>query len=176
MSGESEGARDHFWNDVFSMVDFLEEQACCGEFEQMPERERRLLKYGAVHLRGAVEAVVEGLRQLPDERRRSLEQRDMKVAIYAAFLVGRFSDATESAIKFAKDERASEARKARAESPSELALIDAIVAERGGGAAERPAKEATAILGAVNIRLKKSGFGSVKIDVIRRRLEKFPLS
>ncbi len=68
------------------------------------------------------------------------------------------------------------ARKKRAASNRETALIDAIIEEHGNKKCERPSKEAGAILEAVNKRLKLNKFPAVKVDVIRRRLEKFPRS
>jgi hypothetical protein len=56
----------------------------------------------------------------------------------------------------------------------EAALIAAISAEHGTGAARHPNKEAGAILDAVNRRLESVGLKPVKIDVVRRRLEQWP--
>ena len=67
-------------------------------------------------------------------------------------------------------------RDARTNSPEKKALREAIVAERGDGPVDRPTKEAGAILDRVNARLESAGFPPVKIDVVRRQLEKFPRS
>jgi hypothetical protein len=68
--------------------------------------------------------------------------------------------------------QAEAARKNRAASPQEVALIAAIEAERGTTPVRRPNKEADAILDGVNRRLAAEGFATVKVDVVRRRLEK----
>jgi hypothetical protein len=64
--------------------------------------------------------------------------------------------------------------KAKKHAPSEIALIAAIRAEHGTKEATKPFKEAGAILSAVNLRLEAGGLKPVKVDVIRRRLEKWP--
>jgi hypothetical protein len=64
--------------------------------------------------------------------------------------------------------------KRKQNAPQEAALMAAIIAERGNGPAAQPKKEAGAILSDVNKRLRADGFEEVKIDVIRRRLQKFP--
>lgn len=73
-------------------------------------------------------------------------------------------------------ERAAHARDARANTAEEISLCAAIVAERGGGPAEHPWKEAEAILTPVNQRLKFGGYDSVKVGAVARRLKKFPHS
>jgi hypothetical protein len=65
-------------------------------------------------------------------------------------------------------------KKRKQNAPREAALMAAIIAARGNGAAAQPTKEAGAILSDVNKRLRADGFEEVKIDVIRRRLQKFP--
>jgi hypothetical protein len=70
--------------------------------------------------------------------------------------------------------RAAAMRDIKRKAPKEVALLAAIIAERGNGAAAQPKKEAGAILSDVNKRLRADGFEEVKIDVIRRRLQKFP--
>jgi hypothetical protein len=64
-------------------------------------------------------------------------------------------------------------RKKEKRSNAEAALIDAIRAERGEGTVRRPYKEAVAILDAVNRRMEATGLEPVKVDVVRRRLEKW---
>lgn len=99
----------------------------------------------------------------------------------AAFLIGAHGAITESARDFfspriekdVKNKQAALARLERSKKPAEIALKKAIFDIRGSGPAERPAKEAEAILDEVNRRLEGAGFGAVNVDVVRRRLEKF---
>ena len=83
---------------------------------------------------------------------------------------------SETHKKHTEKTSAENARKKRAASNQETTLIDAIIEEHGNKKCERPSKEAGAILKAVNERLKLKKFPAVKVDVIRRRLEKFPRS
>lgn len=71
---------------------------------------------------------------------------------------------------------AENARNKRAVTIEEMALIDAIIAEHGNKKCERTSKVAYSILKLVNARLTKQKLPPVKVDVIRRRLAKFPLS
>jgi hypothetical protein len=73
---------------------------------------------------------------------------------------------------FTLTEQAKAARVRRSASPMERALNSAIETELAGATVLRPAKEAEAMLDAVNRRLKEAGFETVKVDVVRRRLEK----
>jgi hypothetical protein len=73
--------------------------------------------------------------------------------------------------RFALSKQAKAAREKRAASPREIALIAAIEAELAPSIL-RPSKEAEAILDAVNLRLGANGFAPVKVDVVRRRLER----
>jgi hypothetical protein len=77
-----------------------------------------------------------------------------------------------TALHFTRAEQAKAARARRSASPKERALNSAIDAELGGATVSRPTKEADAMLDAVNRRLSESGFEPVKLDVVRRRLEK----
>jgi hypothetical protein len=86
----------------------------------------------------------------------------------------------EDVAKIRRDERqqvrtdqAEQARagKARAASNKNQALRDAIAAEMTGPPSQHPYKDAEAILGGVNARLKKQGFPSVSVDTIARRLK-----
>jgi hypothetical protein len=72
---------------------------------------------------------------------------------------------------FTLSKQAKSAREKRAASPKEVALITAIELELGASSILRPTKEAEAILDAVNRRLESAGFATVKVDVVRRRLE-----
>ena len=94
--------------------------------------------------------------------------------IEAAFTIGAIVGISESTKQLLKIRQAEVARKARETQPRELALRKAILAERGCGPVLRPAKEAAAILTAVNARLKLDRFEEVNVDVIYRRLKKFP--
>ncbi|MFO1125099.1 MAG: hypothetical protein U1E25_07345 [Methylocystis sp.] len=81
--------------------------------------------------------------------------------------------------RFVKNFRAQQAavgRRARSQKPEELALMAAIGKSRGNGHVAKPTKEASAILDQVNKDLVDAGFKPVKVDVVRRRLEKFPRS
>jgi len=78
-----------------------------------------------------------------------------------------------------KSKSIGDARQAKemAAKPAEAALHAAIIAERGHVRPVGPCwTEANAILADVNKRLKALGFDPVKVDVVRRRLEKFPRS
>ena len=86
----------------------------------------------------------------------------------------------EDVAKIRRDERrqahadqAEQARKARAASSKEQALRDAITAEMAGSPmpSQHPYKDAEAILGGVNARLKKRGLLPVSVDTIARRLK-----
>ncbi len=70
------------------------------------------------------------------------------------------------------ERKTADMRKARSETPAELALIEAIEAERGGRPVTQPKKEAGAMLDAVNAKLVDAGHATVKLDVVRRRLGK----
>lgn len=72
--------------------------------------------------------------------------------------------------------QAMEARDSRERKPERIALRDAIEAEHVVGPVNRPSKEAAAILDGVNRRLQHAGFEPVKVDRVRRELEKFPRS
>ena len=63
-------------------------------------------------------------------------------------------------------------RQARTETPEELALSEAVEAERKPDSRASAGKEAVAILDAVNRRLSNAGFAIVKKEKVRRRLEK----
>jgi len=68
--------------------------------------------------------------------------------------------------------KTSKMRRARSGKPEELALDEAVEAERNGRPVLQPKKEAGAMLRDVNARLKAAGHAEVLIDVVRRRLEK----
>lgn len=95
-------------------------------------------------------------------------------AVEAAFTIGATVGVSESTKQLLRIRQAAAARKARETQPRELAIGRAIQAERGSGPVVRPAKEAAAILSGVNTRLKLEGFEGVTVDVIYRRLKKFP--
>jgi hypothetical protein len=86
--------------------------------------------------------------------------------------IGKISEQKGNAHRFILSKQAEAARKSRAANPREVALIAAIKAERGTTPILRPNKEADAILDGVNRRLEAAGFEQVKVDVVRRRLEK----
>ena len=86
--------------------------------------------------------------------------------------IGKSSENKTNAHRFILTKQAEAARKNCAASPREIALIAAIEAERGTTPILRPNKEADAILDGVNRRLEAAGFEQVKVDVVRRRLEK----
>jgi hypothetical protein len=73
---------------------------------------------------------------------------------------------------FVLAKRAKAAREKRAASPQEDAITAAIEAEQAASPTLRPYKEALAMLHAVNHQLETAGFAPVKVDVVRRRLEK----
>jgi hypothetical protein len=102
----------------------------------------------------------------------------------AAYLIGTHGVIPPSAENYlrapiafeTKAERAAHARQERAEGSEEQTLLAAILAERGPGPVLQPWKEAYAIRGAVNRQLAASGHEVVEVDVIYRRLLKFPRS
>lgn len=75
-----------------------------------------------------------------------------------------------------QSQAAETARASRATSPERIALESAVIELHGNKKCERSSKEAAAILSAVNRRLADGGFGPVKVDAIRRCLEKLPRS
>jgi hypothetical protein len=89
----------------------------------------------------------------------------------AFFEIGIRATVTESAKKYFDNRNTRRMRDSRANSCHEQALLAAIKAVRGNGPVTRPAKEANAILDAVNRRLESNGNAPVKLDVIRRRLK-----
>ena len=93
-----------------------------------------------------------------------------------AFLIGALTTRNVAAEKILQVDQAARAREARAQTPKEVALRAAIEAERDAGPVRKPTKEAGRILSPVNYRLQEAGFDPVKVDVIRRRLEKLPRS
>jgi hypothetical protein len=107
--GENE-VRDHFWNDPLSMVQFCEDIALGAlEFEKMDESERRRLVFANARLRPAVEMMMRSLREIPNHQTQCL-QESLRDAIYAALLIGRYSDATKSAAIFSQVKNAKESR------------------------------------------------------------------
>jgi hypothetical protein len=73
-----------------------------------------------------------------------------------------------------RDRNSSLARKQLAKNRAPDTLIAIIKNVRGDAAAERPDKEANAIMGTVNARLAEKNMPPVKKDVISRCLKKFP--
>jgi len=94
----------------------------------------------------------------------------------AVFDIGACAMTTSSAERFGKEAQAQLARETRARKPEEIALREVIDAVRGKGPCPKPSKEAGYILVVVNERLRAKGLVDVSVDVIRRRLEKFPRS
>lgn len=104
--GEQE-LRDHFWNDPLSMVQFCEEIALGAlQFEKMDASERSRLAFATARLRSAVEVMMHSLREIPNGHQKQIAQDSLRDAIYAALLVGRYSDATKSVEFFAQVKRA----------------------------------------------------------------------
>jgi hypothetical protein len=93
----------------------------------------------------------------------------------ASFVIGSIARPTDPAKEFFKHEHAEEMRAAKGakSAPAKTALINAVVAVRGAGPPAPTAwKEAECILDPVNRQLKSVGFEHVKVDKIRRVLEK----
>lgn len=96
----------------------------------------------------------------------------MTEAIWAANVLGRFSPPIKAIVKMEKIQGAQHMRNVRANSKAERALWSAVVSEAREGMIARPSKEASAIIDGVNKILKEAGHAPVKLDVVRRRLEK----
>jgi hypothetical protein len=94
-------------------------------------------------------------------------------AVSMIYSIGHLSDYGD---RFSEVRRAFDMQKKKKgkQAPQEAALIEAIKVEHGIEAESRPNKEAGAILDAVNQRLELAGLKTVKVDVVRRRLEKWP--
>jgi hypothetical protein len=90
---------------------------------------------------------------------------------YAIHGLLKLGESDSIAHQFFLSKQAKAARRKRAANPRENALMAAIEAELGTSPILRPNKEAEAMLDAVNLRLGAGGFGPVKVDVVRRRLE-----
>ncbi|PNE10146.1 MAG: hypothetical protein CR217_15975 [Beijerinckiaceae bacterium] len=96
----------------------------------------------------------------------------------AQYLIGSRGGFTERAKSYFFAGRAKEMRNllAAKKAPKRRALLKAIIAVRGDGPVEHACKEADGILPDVNERIKSDGHEPVKVDVVRRVLEKFPRS
>ena len=133
--------------------------------------ERRALRNSELALRSCL-SVLGGL----DTRDRFMVAR----ALSAMAVISRYADPGDAQwerfSKIFRHSQAGIARRRRAQSAEELALNAAIQKARGEGPVERPWKEADASLDQVNAFLREAGFAPVKVDVVRRRLEKFPRS
>ena len=151
--------------------------------------DREKIEYGQRHLRWAFDELSKWF----FDPRRDLKPADQEHGyrvlhqlMCAVFLIGERTTVTESAKNVfrpaieseARVTQASLARQRRASSPKEKALRAAIEAERGAGPVAHPTKEAVRIHDGVNRRLglHDQRLGEVSVDVIRRRLEKFPRS
>jgi hypothetical protein len=103
MSDDEQEARDHFFSGPLGMVQFCEDTALEAlQFEEMAEPERNKLLYAKKHLRPAVEALINTMREIPNDLNKTLAQDHIRDSIFAAMLIGRYSDATESAKIFAR--------------------------------------------------------------------------
>jgi hypothetical protein len=165
------------------MERFGSEVLAAGSGRTLPEEEREQLALALQRLRPTFNDLQTRIFDPLFEIDRTLRSRGLGL-IYelmrASFLIGAHGAITEGAEVYFKPKierdaelaRAANARKKRSESPQELALRKAIVAARGNGPVEKPSKEADSIWNEVNSQLKRDGFKIVKIDVIRRRLEK----
>jgi hypothetical protein len=85
-------------------------------------------------------------------------------------------EARKELLKEFLESAASKMRAARANEPEELALRDAIEAERQSREIVKPWKMAEEILDSVNLRLAEKGFPPVNADRIYRRLKSTSLS
>jgi hypothetical protein len=107
MSNGEQELRDHFWNDPLSMVQFCEDTVLGAlQFEKMPKPDRDKLVFADKQLRPAVEAIMNSLREILDEQQTKLAKDSLRDAIFAAFLIGKFSDATKSAEIFIQVKKA----------------------------------------------------------------------
>jgi hypothetical protein len=92
--------------------------------------------------------------------------------ISSAFVGGSRGTVTVSGKNYVHHVQTQKMRDDRASAPAEVALLKAIVAERGDSPVEHPFKEADAILKNVNMRLESDEFPPVTVDAIYRRLKK----
>jgi hypothetical protein len=101
---------------------------------------------------------------------------------YLALLMGDVMNISKSSHAIPKmqkdlaDRQAASMRYKRRTAPEKIALHKAIESMRGDGPCEHPYKEADRILGLVNENLESQGYKPVKVDVVYRRLHKFPRS
>jgi hypothetical protein len=93
-------------------------------------------------------------------------------AIWASTGLTRFAPPVKAISRQEEYHCAAHARRARQEKPEALALFDAVFDAIGGEKVLRPTKIAVSILDQVNSRLISAGHKEVKLDVVRRVLEK----
>jgi len=145
--------------------------------------ERKVLRAFSDIFSGDLHDLISDIQRIDDQRLKESILHHLHIAMTSVHTLGRlgakhnFDDMRKAvAVKESMIKQAAKARDARANSPDAKALIEAIKAERGDGPVAKPTKEAAAILDGVNGRLEQQGLEPVKVDVVRRRLEKFPRS
>jgi hypothetical protein len=99
-------------------------------------------------------------------------RRAYRLLSFAKIGVCKMTKSDNNAHQFALSKQAKVARRKKGSNPRQEAITTAIEAEQAAQPTLRPYKEALAMLGAVNGRLEAAGFAPVKVDVVRRRLQK----
>jgi hypothetical protein len=163
------------------LQDFVEEnRSTIIEFPESEDHEsdKKVIAQASSAFRRDFNAFVNSIEPIRAENPRHLHHVYEAVhhLIVDVFFIGASRSLTkDTKLHFGKLQ-AGYARRKRKTSPEEMALAAAIEAERGTGPVSKPTKEAGAILSAVNQRLQENGFPIVKVDKVRRRLDKFPRS
>ena len=104
-------------------------------------------------------------------RKIALRRAD-RLLSFAKIGVCKMTESNYNAHQFVLSKQAKVARRKKGSNPRQDAITAAIEAEQAAAPTLRPYKDALAMLDAVNRRLETAGFAPVKVDVVRRRLEK----
>ena len=118
--------------------------------------------------------LVKSLQLSPDKKDSIFKY--LAILMTHGFSIGQSSLAIPQIQKHLRDLQAASMRHKRSTAPEKIALLNAIKDIRGDGPCEHPWKEAVSILGLVNENLESQGYKPVKVDVVYRRLQKFPRS
>jgi hypothetical protein len=143
---------------------------------QMAASDAQLLHHAGVEILKNTEVISQILNEHVGGENWKVADVELTRLMLNAFTIGTLSVCTPEAKNHHEKIRAFHARMARSQSDDEKGLMDAIVALRGNGPSPQPSKEAECIIFDVNRLLAEQGRPAVLVDVIYRRLKKFPRS
>jgi len=144
---------------------------CLGS-EALTKEERQLVINNRDRLVQALQNYDRLLEKTLSPFRRSDLSSVMSNALWAVTVLSRFAPPVDAITRRERYHAAAHARQKRQEKPATVALADAVCAVIGSEKVLRPSKLADAILDEVNSRMTSAGHKEVKLDVVRRLLEK----